>query len=53
MIPASRLCPAVGLLLAFRICMMLRIIRMKVLAEKHKELSQTVVSLIDLIGSEG
>jgi len=33
--------------------MMLFIIRMKVLAEKRKELSQRVVSVIDFIRSEG
>ncbi len=32
--------------------MILVIIRMKVLAEKHKELSQTIVSLIGLIRTE-
>jgi len=53
MIPASCLFPAVGLPLAVRICIILLSTRMKVLAEKRKELSQTVVSLIDLIGSEG
>jgi len=51
-IPSSCLFPAVGLLLAERICMILLIIRMKVLAEKRKELSQTVVSVIDFIRSE-
>jgi hypothetical protein len=35
MIPASRLCPVVGLPLAIRICMILVFIRMKVLAENH------------------
>ena len=40
------------MLLAERICMILLIIRMKVLAEKRKELSQTVVSVIDFIRSE-
>ena len=33
--------------------MILVFIRMKVLAEKRKEFSQTVVSLIDSIRSEG
>jgi hypothetical protein len=45
MIPASCLCPVVGLPLATTICMILVTIRMKVLAEKRKELSQTVVSV--------
>jgi hypothetical protein len=49
MIPASRLCPVVGLPLATRICMILVFIRMKVLAEKRKELSQTIASLIGSI----
>jgi len=53
MIPASCLSPVVGLPLATRICMILVFIRMKVLAEKRKELSQTVVSLIGSIRSEG
>jgi hypothetical protein len=52
MIPASCLSPVVGLPLADTICMILFIIRMKVLAEKRKELLQTVVSLIDSIRSE-
>jgi len=45
MIPTSCLCPVVGLPLANTICMILFIIRMKVLAEKRKELSQAVVSV--------
>ena len=46
MIPASCLSPVVGRPLATTICMILVIIRMKVLAEKRKELSQTIKSLI-------
>jgi len=45
MIPVSRLCPAVGLPLANTICMILFIIRMKVLAEKRKEPSRTIALL--------
>jgi len=52
MIPASRLCPPVGLPLANAICMILFIIRMKVFAEKRKELSQTIASLIGSLRTE-
>ena len=52
MIPASRLCPPVGLPLADTICMIVVAIRMKVLAEKRKELSQTIALLIGSLGTE-
>jgi len=52
MIPASCLYPVVGLPLANTICMILVIIRMKVLAEKRKELSQTIASLIGSLRTE-
>jgi hypothetical protein len=52
MIPASCLSPIVGLPLANTICMILVFIRMKVLAEKRKELSQTIASLIGSIKTE-
>jgi quinol monooxygenase YgiN len=46
MIPGSCLSPVVGRPLANTICMILVIIRMKVLAEKRKELFQTIALLI-------
>jgi quinol monooxygenase YgiN len=46
MIPASWFSPVVGRPLANRVCMILVIIRMKVIAEKRKELSQTISLLI-------
>jgi quinol monooxygenase YgiN len=52
MIPASCLSPVVGRPFAARICMILVIIRMKVLAEKRKELSQTIASLIVSLRTE-
>jgi quinol monooxygenase YgiN len=52
MIPASRLCPAVGLQLANTICMILVTIRMKVLAEKRKKQSQTIALLIGSLRTE-
>ena len=48
----SRLCQAVGLPLANTICMILVTVRMRVLAEKRKELSQTIASLIGSIRTE-
>jgi quinol monooxygenase YgiN len=44
--------PLVGRLFANTICMILVIIRMKVLAEKRMELSQTIASLIGSIRTE-
>src|SRR4030042_5706190 len=44
--------PVVGRPFADKICMILVIIRMRVLAEKRKELSQTIASLIGLIRTE-
>ncbi len=44
--------PVVGRPFANTICMVLIIIRMKVLAEKRKELSQTIASLIGSIRTE-
>jgi hypothetical protein len=52
MIPVSGLSPVVGRPLANTICMILVIIRMKVLAEKRKELSQTIASLIVSLKTE-
>jgi len=52
MIPNSCLSPVVGRPFAATICMILVIIRMKVLAEKRKELSQTIASLIGSIRTE-
>ena len=52
MIPASCLSPVVGRLFADTICMNLVIIRMKVLAEKRKELSQTITLLICSLRAE-
>jgi quinol monooxygenase YgiN len=52
MIPCSCLSPVVGMPLANTICMILVIIRMKVLAEKRKELSQTIASLIGSLRTE-
>jgi len=52
MIPDSRLSPIVGRPFAITICMILVTIRMKVLFEKRKELSQTIASLIGSIRKE-
>jgi quinol monooxygenase YgiN len=52
MIPSSCLSPLVGRPFANTICMILVIIRMKVLDEKRKELSQTIASLIGSIRTE-
>ena len=52
MIPDSCLSPVVGRPFANTICMILVIIRMRVLAEKRKELSQTIASLIGSIRTE-
>jgi quinol monooxygenase YgiN len=52
MIPASCLSPVVGKPLANAICMILVIIRMKVLAEKRRELSQTIALLIASLRTE-
>jgi quinol monooxygenase YgiN len=52
MIPTFCLSPAVGLPLADTICMILFIIRMKVLAEKRKELCQTMALLIGSLRTE-
>ncbi len=52
MIPNFCLSPVVGRQFANTVCMILVIIRMKVLAEKRKELSQTIASLIGSIRTE-
>ena len=52
MIPTSFFFPVVGKSLATTICMILVIIRMKVLAEKRKELSQTIALLIGSLRRE-
>ena len=52
MIPASCLSPVVGRPFANTLRMILVIIRMKVLAEKRKELSQTILSLIGYLRRE-
>ena len=52
MIPNSCLSPVVGRPFANTICMILVIIRMRVLTEKRKELSQTIASLIGSIRTE-
>src|SRR5512136_979900 len=52
MIPDSCLSPVVGRPFADTIGMILVIIRMRVLAEKRKELSQTIASLIGSIRTE-
>jgi quinol monooxygenase YgiN len=52
MIPDSCLSPVVGRPFANTICMILVIIRMRVLTEKRKELSQTIASLISSIRTE-
>jgi quinol monooxygenase YgiN len=52
MIPISCFFHIVGRPLATTICMILVIIRMKVLAEKRKELSQTIASLIGSLRTE-
>jgi quinol monooxygenase YgiN len=52
MIPNSCLSPVFGRPFADTICMILVIIRMKVLTEKRKELSQTIASLIGSIRTE-
>jgi quinol monooxygenase YgiN len=52
MIPASCLSPVVGLPLADTICMILFTIRMKVFAEKRKELCQTIALLIGSLRTE-
>jgi hypothetical protein len=52
MIPSSCLSPLVGRPFADTTCMILVIIRMRVLAEKRMELSQTIASLIGSIRTE-
>jgi len=52
MIPNSCLFPVVGRPFAETIFMIMVIIRMKVLSEKRKELSQTIASLIGSIRTE-
>jgi quinol monooxygenase YgiN len=52
MISASCLSPVVGRSFATRICMILVTIRMKVLAEKRRELSQTIALLIGSLRTE-
>ena len=52
MIPNSCLSPVVGQPFANTICMILVIIRMQVIPEKRKELSQTIVSLIGSLRTE-
>ena len=52
MIPPSDFLSLFGWPFADTICMILVIIRMKVFAEKRKELSQTIVSLIGPIRTE-
>jgi len=52
MIPNSCLSLVVGRPFADTTCMILVIIRMKVLSEKRKELSQAIASLIGLIRTE-
>jgi quinol monooxygenase YgiN len=52
MIPNFLFFPVVGRPFAVTLYMILVIIRMKVLAEKRKELSQTIASLIGLIRTE-
>jgi quinol monooxygenase YgiN len=52
MIPASCLSPVVGRPLANTICMIRVIIRMKVLAEKRRELCQTIALLIGSLRTE-
>ena len=52
MIPNSCFFPVIGRPFADSICVILVIIRMKVLAEKRKELSQTIASLIGSIRTE-
>jgi len=52
MIPASCLSPVVGRPFANTICMILVVMRMKVLSEKRKELSQTITSLIGSLRTE-
>jgi len=52
MIPNPCLSRAVGGSFANAICMILVIMRMKVLSEKRKELSQTIASLIGSIRTE-
>src|SRR4030042_736669 len=52
MIPNSCLSPVVGRPFAMTICRILVIIRMRVIAEKREELSQTIASLIGSIRTE-
>ena len=52
MIPDFWFNPVIGRPFADRICMILVIIRMRVLAEKRKELSQTIASLIGSLRTE-
>jgi quinol monooxygenase YgiN len=52
MIPKSCLSPLVGRPFAETLCMILVIIRMKVLGEKRMELSQTISSLIGSIRTQ-
>ena len=52
MIPNSCFFPNVGRPFANTICVILAFIRMKVLAEKRKELAQTISSLIGSLRTE-
>ena len=52
MIPNFLFFPVVGRPFAITLCMILVIMRMKVLAEKRKELSQTIASLIGSLRTE-
>ena len=52
MIPNSCFFPVVGRPFANTICVILVIIRMRVIAEKREELSQTIASLIGSIRTE-
>jgi quinol monooxygenase YgiN len=52
MIPNSCFFPVLGNPFAITVSMILVIIRMKVLAEKRKELSQTIASLIGSVRTE-
>jgi quinol monooxygenase YgiN len=52
MIPNSCFFPDVGRPFANTICVILAVIRMKVLAEKRKELAQTILSLIGSLRTE-
>jgi len=52
MIPNFSFFPVVGRPFAITLCMILVIMRMKVLSEKRKELSQTITSLIGSLRTE-